>query len=149
MRAARIAGSPAPPWIGEGTGDLQHVLGLLVVRLHLVPRTWPIDRITEAAARLEPFRAETRHQHREMHGAAADAASAVVRTKLDRIVAGDDAFVPPVQLLLFLLVRGEVFQGAPERSGVEGDNAKPGGGELVRERAAAGAGADDREVHHL
>src|SRR4051812_14511091 len=82
-----------------------------------------------------------------MHGAAADALAAIVRAKLHRVVAADDARPKPEQVFLRSLVRGEVFERAPERAGVEPDPRKPVCGELARQRATAGARPDDREIN--
>src|SRR4051794_21370768 len=81
-----------------------------------------------------------------MHGAAADALAAIVRAELDRVVAADDARPEPEQLLLRFLVRGEVFERAPERAGIEPDHRKPVFGQFAGHRPAAGAGPDDREI---
>src|SRR3954462_8587570 len=81
-----------------------------------------------------------------MHGAAADALAAIVRAELHRIVAADDARPEPEQSFLRSFVRGEIFERAPERAGIEPDHRKPVFGQLAGQRPAAGAGPDDREI---
>jgi hypothetical protein len=62
------------------------------------------------------------------------------------ILAAGDALAEPEKLLLLVLVGGEVLKRPRIRAGLEGDNRKPGLGELAGERAAAGAGADNRKI---
>jgi len=144
--AIGIAPARRAPGIAHRPRDLQRVLDLGVVAPHLRRRDRPVDAVAEPRARLEPFRAKAQRHHREMHGAAADPLAAVVAAEFERIVAAADPRVGPVQLVLALLVRGEVVERPPERTGVEGDGAEPRLGERAGERAAAGAGADNREI---
>ena len=149
VRAVWVARAARAPGVGDRAGDRQRLLDLAVVAPHLAPVERPVEAVAHLGAGLEPLRAEAQRHHGEVHGAAADRLAAVVGAELDRVVAVTDAVVGPVELGLLALVGGEVLQRAEIWSGVEGDDGEAGLGELAGERAAAGAGADDDEVHPL
>src|SRR6185312_12319198 len=108
MRPVGIAAAPRIPGIAHRTGDLQRLLDLLVIALHLLGRDRPIDGVAELRARLEPFRAEAQRDHGEMDGAAPDPAAAVVAAEADRVAAAADPVLAPIELMLRPLVRGEI-----------------------------------------
>ncbi len=142
----RIARPLRTPGIIHRAGDLQRVLDLGVIMPHHFGLDRPIDRIPELRARLEPLRTAAQRHHLKMHGAAADALSAVVRAELDRVVAAGDPRPKPEQLLLRFLVGGEILERAPERAGVEPDHRKPVLGQLAGQGPAARPGPDNREI---
>jgi len=84
-----------------------------------------------------------------MDGAAADRLAAIVAAELQRVGAIDDALVGPVELCLLRLVGGEIFERPPKWTCIEADDRKPRFGQLACEGAAAGAGANDREIDLL
>ncbi|GAB3465761.1 hypothetical protein [Azotobacter salinestris] len=84
-----------------------------------------------------------------MHGAATDRPAAVVGAELERIVAVAQALVGPEQLFLVRLVGGELLERPPPGAGVEGDHGKARLGQPAGQSAAAGASADDGEIHRL
>ncbi|CAJ3171598.1 Uncharacterised protein [Burkholderia pseudomallei] len=147
VRAIRIARPLRPPRIANGPADLQRVLHLGVIAPHLAPVERPVRAVAEPRARLEPVGAKAQRHHREMHGAAAHGLAAVVVAERERIVAVAQALVGPVQLALVRLVGGELLERPPPRARVERDDRVAVFGELARERAAARARADDREIH--
>ncbi len=149
VRAIRIARARRPPRIADRAADLQRLLDLAVVMPHLAPVERPVDAVAECAARAEPFGPKPQRHHREVHGAAADRAAAVVGAERQRIGAVADAFVGPEQLALMRLVRCELLERPPPRARVECDDRIAVFRELARERAAAGAGADDHEVDRI
>src|SRR5438874_1369120 len=82
-----------------------------------------------------------------MDGAPAHPSPAVVDAEFDRIVAASDPLVGPIQLLLLVLVGGEILERPPKWTGIESDDGKSGFGKLAGERPATGARANNREVH--
>ena len=107
------------------------------------------DAVAELRPRLEPFGTEAQRDHLEVDGGPADAAPGVVGAEFDRVLAGGNSLVQPVQLVLLALVGSEVGQRPPERPGVEGDHREAGFRQLRGEHAAAAAGADDGEVDRV
>ena len=84
-----------------------------------------------------------------MYRGASDRLAAVVAAQLQRVVAIDNAIVGPVKLGLLAFVGCKILQRSEIGTGVERHNGEAVFGELAGHRAAAGAGADYREVDRL
>ena len=149
VRAVGIARPLRTPWISYRAGDLQRLLDLVVVVPHLAPIERPVGAVAEKRARLEPFRAKAQRHHREMHGRAADRLAGIVGAELKRILAVDDALISPVELRLLRLVRGEILERTPVRTGIERHDREACLREPAGQRSAAGAGADDGEIDRV
>src|SRR6185312_2214107 len=103
----RISRSSGPPWIGNGSSDLQCVLDFGVIVPHLAPVERPISAISEQTARLEPLRSKSQRNHGKMYGRSSDGLATVVTPHLKRVGAVDDTVIGPVQFRLLSLVRRE------------------------------------------
>src|SRR6185437_14799740 len=79
----------------------------------------------------------------------ADRLAGVVGAELHRVLAVDDTLIGPVELLLVVLVRGEVLERPPIRACIEGHDREAILREFAGESTAACARSDDREVHRL
>ncbi|MDR8934491.1 hypothetical protein FEP65_01366 [Burkholderia multivorans] len=149
MGAVRVARARRSPGIVHRPADLQRLLDFAVVAPHLAPVERPVDAVTEQRARAEPFGPKAQRHHREVHGAAADRAAAVVGAERQRVRAVANPLVGPEQLALVRFVGGEFLQRPPPCARIERDDGKTMLGKPARERAAARAGADDHEVDRL
>ena len=149
MGSVWIGGPRRPPGVAERAGDRQGALDLVVIAPHLAPVDRPVGAVTKLGARLEMLGPEAQRHHGEMYGRAADRLAAVVAAHLDRVGPVDDALVQPIELGLRLLVGREVLQRPEEWAGVEGHDGKALLGQPRRQGSAAGACADDGEIHRL
>ncbi len=149
MRAIGIARPFRAPGIGQRPGDVDLPLGLPVIMPHLLPGDRPIRAVAERRARLEPFGPEAQRHHRVMDGRSAHRLARILAAHLDRVRAVDDALIGPVELVLLGLVGGEILQRPEIAARIEGDDREALLGEQRRERSAAGAGADDREIDRV
>jgi hypothetical protein len=78
-------------------GDGQRSLDLCVVRRELFVAERPVDRDTVGGGDAEVVGTKTHSDGREVHGGAADGATGVHTSGLDRVVAVDDPQVVPVE----------------------------------------------------
>ena len=127
-------------------GDRQLELEPLVVRLEVLVGDRPVLPHPVARADLEVGRMEAGAVARVVDHRAADAVTAVVLAELDRVGSADDPLLVPVQPVRAGLVGHPVLVRVPERAGLEHDHLPAAAREPLRERAAAGAGADDHQV---
>ena len=144
MRAVRVAVRIAPRPVLAGDGQL--ALDALVVRLELVVRIRPVGADAVFGLRAEVGRMEPRRVAGVVDHRAADAMAGVVLAQLDVVAAADDPLVGPVDRVRAGLVGDPVAVRVPERPLLEHDDAPALAGEPLREQAAAGAAADDRDV---
>ena len=146
MRTVRIARALRSPRIVHWARDLERILDLRVIAPHFAPVEGPVRTVAKKAARLEPLGTKAQRHHREVNSASAHRLAAVVVAKLKRVLAVADALVGPVELVLMRLVGSEFFERTPPRARIERDHLEALFSETARKRAAARAGADDREV---
>ena len=126
--------------------DRQLELEPLVVRLQVLVGDRPVLPHPVARADLEVGRVKARAVAGVVDHRAADAVPAVVLAELDRVGSADDPLLGPVQPVRARLVGHPVLVRVPERPGLEHDHLPAAAREPLRERASAGAGADDHEV---
>src|SRR5438105_6246930 len=147
MLTVGVAAPRRAPRIIHRPSDFQRLFSQIVIVPHLLRLDWPVDGIAEPGAGLEALRTKAQRHHLEMYGTAAHGLAAVVLAELHRILAAGDALAEPEKLLLLIFVGGEILEWPPEWAGIEGDDRKPGLGELAGERAASSASADDRKIN--
>src|ERR687884_163907 len=75
----------------------------------------------------------------------APAAARFVLAQPEGVLAPDDAFLRPVELVRARLVRDPVAVGVPERAGLEHHDLPPAACQPLGQGAAAGPGPDDRQ----
>ena len=144
VRGVRIAVRISPRPVLAGHRQLE--LEPLVVRLEILVGDRPVRPHAVARVHLEVGRMEARAVAGVVDHRAADAVTAVVLAELDRIRSADDPVLGPVQPVRARLVRHPVLVRIPERPGLEHDHLPPAAREPLRQRPAAGAGADDHHV---
>ena len=79
------------------------------------------------------------------HGPA-DSPPGVVRSQGNRVGAGDDPWLGPVQAVRARFVADPVGVGIPEWAGVQSDDTPPGPRQTLQQRCPAGPAPDD---HHI
>jgi hypothetical protein len=130
VRRLRVAVrvSPGPVLAGHRKLLLDELVVATEVQVADGPvRAHAIDGMRGEVARVEPGRVAG-----EVHHRAADTTAGVVGAQRNRVVAGDDAGLGPVQVVRPGLVAHPVGVGVPERSRIERDDLPPGTGQPLQ-----------------
>ncbi len=145
MRSIRMSVWIAPRKPGR-SGNRNLPLQQFVIRFEIPIRDRPID--ADAVFRVHPKvrGMKTRGESCPVDGASADSLTAVVRAQGEWICAAGDTQIVPVEFVRSLLVADPVFLRIPERTGLQGDNAKSRARQSLRKYSAGGANADDAVI---